>query len=189
MGCKQEPVMAEFPLVPVKCLQSDQSGRWCEKTWVDPQGETIKCYRPWQEKLKLIGSNADAGNERKEVHSHKENRKLLLTQTLVFYLWGSVASKCLIGFKWISTKTLCPAPPPLTSDSLLNIARTFKDLRRCCWHKGGVKIIAPLVLKASLQTFQDAELSQTYAKFEQMFYFHLRGFVLGQTGHIGCNPL
>lgn len=44
---------------------------------------------------------------------------------------------------------------------------------------GGVEITAPLVSEASLQTFQDAELLQTYAKFEQMFYFHRRGCLVG----------
>lgn len=41
------------------------------------------------------------------------------------------------------------------------------------------EIIAPLVSKASLQTFQDAELVQTHAKFEHELYFRQRGCHVG----------
>lgn len=59
VGCKREPVMAEFPLaVPLKCSRSDQSGRACEKTRVDAEGGKLH--------VKLTGSNVDAGNEREE---------------------------------------------------------------------------------------------------------------------------
>lgn len=52
------------------------------------------------------------------------------------------------------------------------------------WSRDNIPLAVGLS-EASLQTFQDAELLQMCAKFEQMFYSCVRGFVLGQSDHIG----
>lgn len=118
VGCKQEPVMAEFPWW---SLWSNPSGWRCEMSHMNGHRGRKK-YKYHSLKLK-IWMQEMRGN--RFIHSEKTENHLRLTDILCYHLWTSVAYKHLSFFGEFNQnwgKMRCPAPPP-TSGSKIQLSK------------------------------------------------------------------